>query len=325
MQSIMIKSKKGGVGKSLYTRELGQTLASLGCSVVIVDCSEQANDDILENQQRAFDETLKECIVDNVPLRDAARQVRKNLWLIAGSRDHEDINNHIRKERYPDIIRDMVEDFRASLAPAVPFGERFPWWNNEKVPLNIFHSDSTTDEEFDTPPEFVDFLLIDSDASTEDDLTLVLLPAIDGILIPFELSELDWQSYHQFKQDLAKRFHRHPGKMPPILGILPNKVLHTKDNPTPLVYLKTIYRDAEERVFRPVHWSKIFGECLNLHIGALDHPAAATDRTVRELCAIALEIIGYKGDLIGLRFCEKCRETLLLAMKEQEELDQDAG
>lgn len=320
MQILMQKSKKGGVGKSHYTRELGQALAALGCSVVIIDCSEQANDDILENRQREFDETLKECIIDGIPFIDAARQVKKNLWLIAGSRDHEDINNHIRKERYPDLIKDMVEDFRSSLSPAIPFNERFSWWSSEKVPLGIFHSEPTTDEEFDTPPSFVDFVLVDSDASTEDDLTLVLWRAIDGILVPFEPSELDWQSYHQFKQDLEKRFQRHPSQMPPIVGILPNKVLHTKDNLIPKTYLTAMYRDAEEHVFRPVHWSKIFGECLNQHIGALDHPSAATDRTVRELCAIALEIAGYEGDLIGLKFCEKCKEALQDAMKEQEEV-----
>lgn len=319
MQVIQIKSKKGGVGKSLYTRELGQTLAAMGCSVVIVDCSEQANDDILENQQRDFDYTLKECIVESIPIQDAIRQVRKNLWLLAGSRDHEDINTYIRKERYPDIIRDMVEDFKASLQPSIPFEQRFSWWKSERVPLNTFHSEPTNLEEFDTPPVAVDFVLIDSDASTEDDLTLVLWQAIDGILIPFELSELDWQSYHQFKQDLTKRFQRKPDQQPPILGILPNKVLHTKDNPTPLAYLKTIYRDAEEKVFRPVHWSKIFGECLNQHIGALEHQSATTDRAVRELCAIALEIVGYEGDLINLKFCDKCSQALQLAIKEQEE------
>jgi hypothetical protein len=119
------------------------------------------------------------------------------------------------------------------------------------------------------------------------------------------LTELDWQSYHQFKQDLEQRYHRRPTQKPPIIGILPNKVLHTKDNPTPLVYLKAMYRDAGERVFRPVHWSKIFGACLNQHIGSLDHPAATTDRAVRELCAISLELIGYEGVLAGLKFCEK--------------------
>jgi hypothetical protein len=133
------------------------------------------------------------------------------------------------------------------------------------------------------------------------------------------LTELDWQSYHQFKQDLEQRYHRRPTQKPPIIGILPNKVLHTKDNPTPLVYLKAMYRDAGERVFRPVHWSKIFGACLNQHIGSLDHPAATTDRAVRELCAISLELIGYEGELAGLKFCEKCKETLGLAMQEQEE------
>jgi cellulose biosynthesis protein BcsQ len=319
MHVIQVKSKKGGVGKSLFARELAQTLSAVGCSVMIIDCSEQANDDILENQQRSFEYTLKECVINGVPFKNAARQVRKNLWLIAGSRDHEDINTFIRKERYQDIVRDMVEELRASLSPEPPFDQRFLWWSNERVSLNIFHSEATTNEEFVSAPTHIDFILLDSDASTEDDLTFVLWDAVDGILIPYELTELDWQSYHQLKQDLTKRYHRRPEKQPPILGILPNKVLHTKDNPTPLVYLKAMYRDAEEQVFRPVHWSKIFGECLNQHIGSLDHPAASTDRAVRELCAITLELIGYPGELTGLKFCEKCKEMVTLAMQEQEE------
>jgi cellulose biosynthesis protein BcsQ len=162
-------------------------------------------------------------------------------------------------------------------------------------------------------------VLIDSDASTEDDLTFVLWDAIDGILVPFELSELDWQSYHQLKQDLAKRYRRRPDEQPPILGVLPSKVLHTRDNPTPLIYLKTLFRDVGEQVFRPVHWSKIFGECLNQRIGSLEHPLAQSDRTVRELCAISLEFMGYPGDLTGLKICEKCAEQVTLAMQEQQE------
>ena len=318
MQVIQVKSKKGGIGKSLFSREFAQFLAALGLDVILVDGSEQANDDILENQRRPFPFTLKECIIDGIPIRDAIRQVRKHLWLLAGSRDHEDINTFIRKERYQNLIKDMIDDLQAALAPALPLDERFPWWNAERVGLNIFHSEPTSSEEFTTPPASIDFVIIDSDASTEDDLTFVLWEVVDGILIPFELTELDWQSYHQFKQDLAKRYKRRPDEMPPILGILPNKILHVKDNPTPMVYLKTLYRDVEERVFQPVHWSKIFGECLNQHIGTLDHPSVGTDRAVKELCAITLELIGYQGELVGLKFCDKCTEQLNQAMAEQE-------
>lgn len=320
MQVLQIKSKKGGVGKSLFAREIAQILSAVGCNVVLADCSEQANDDILENQQRPFDYTLKECIINGVPLRNAVKQVRKHLWLLAGSRDHEDINAYIRKERYQDIIRDMVEDFRGTLAPEQPFDQRFPWWGEERVGMNIFRSESTTGEEFYSPPTSVDYIIIDSDASTEDDLTFVLWETVDGIFIPFEPTELDWQSYYQFRQDLEKRYHRRPDQRPPIFGILPNKVLHVKDNPTPLVYLQAIYRDAEERVFQTVHWSKIFGEALNQHIGSLDHPSAYTDRAVREICSISLELIGYQGELKGLKFCDKCTETLTRAMQEQQQI-----
>jgi cellulose biosynthesis protein BcsQ len=318
MRVIQIKSKKGGVGKSLYAREFAQSLAALGCSVLLIDGSEQANDDILENQQRIFDATLKECIINGVPLKNAAKQVRKHLWLIAGSRDHEDINDFIRKERYPYLIRDMVEDLRGTLTSALPFEQRFSWWNSDKVNLGIFRLEPTTDEEFLTPPRSLDYIIVDADASTEDDITFALWDAIDGILVPFEPTELDWQSYHQLKEDLLKRYQRRPDQQPPILGILPNKVLHTPNNPTPLVYLKVLYRDAEEEVYQPVHWSKVFGECLNQHIASLEHPSASSDRAIRELCAITLQLMGYKGELTGLRFCDKCTEALNQAMQEQQ-------
>lgn len=318
MQVIQVKSKKGGIGKSLFSREFAQILAAVGLNVVLIDASEQANDDILENQRRQFDYTLKECIIDGVPIRDALRQVRQRLWLLAGSRDHEDINNFIRKERYQAIVRDMLDDFAKTLTPLPAFEERFSWWNQGKVNLSLFRSEQTTEEEFFTPPTSIDYIIIDSDASTEDDLTFVFWEVVNGILLPFEPTELDWQSYHQIKQDLVKRYRRRPDDMPPILGILPNKILHVKDNPTPMVYLQAIYRDAEEHVFQPVHWSKIFGECLNLHLGTFDHPSAATDRAVKELCAIVLELIGYEGELAGLKFCEKCTDALNRAMQEQE-------
>jgi cellulose biosynthesis protein BcsQ len=319
MRTIQVKSKKGGVGKSLFARELAQMLSAIGCSVILQDYSEQANDDILENKRRPFEYTVKECIVNGIPLKTAARQVRKNLWLIPGSRDHEDINAFIRKERYQQIVSDMFEELRSGLSPAQPFDQRFSWWSDQRVGMHIFRNEQTTDEEFVTPPSSVDFVIIDSDASTEDDLTFVLWEVVNGILIPYEPTELDWQSYHQFKEDLEKRYRRRPDRKPPIMGILPNKVLHTKDNPTPLAYLKAIYRDAEEQVFRPVHWSKIFGECLNQHIGTLDHPSVSTDRAVKELCAITLELMGYEGELVGLKFCDKCKGALEQAMQEQQE------
>ena len=157
MQTLQVKSKKGGIGKSLFSREFAQFLAALGFNVILIDTSEQANDDILENQHRKFPYTLKECIIDEVPIFEAIRQVRKHLWLLAGSRDHEDINDHIRKARYQTMVKDMIDELQASLTPAQPFDERFPWWNQERVSLNIFHSEPTIDEEFSAPPEFIDF------------------------------------------------------------------------------------------------------------------------------------------------------------------------
>lgn len=85
MKVIQVKSKKGGVGKSLYAREIALILAALGCSVLLLDGSEQANDDILENQGREYPYTLKECLIDGITLKDAARQVRKCFWLVAGT------------------------------------------------------------------------------------------------------------------------------------------------------------------------------------------------------------------------------------------------
>lgn len=319
MQVLQVKSKKGGVGKSLFAREVAQMLAALGCNVLLLDGSEQANDDIVENEGRGFPHTLKECFIENISLKDAARQVRKRLWLIAGTRDHEDMNDYIRKQRYPNIFKDMVEELRAGLTSGRPFAERFVWWSQDRVGLSIFQAESTTQEEFVKPPTSLDFLLIDSDASTEDEITFAFWEAVQGILVPYDLTELDWQSYHQLKQDLTKRYARRPAQKPPVVGILPNRVLHTKDNPTPLIYLKAIFRDAEETVYRPVHWSKVFGECLNQHIGALEHPSFGTDRAIRELCAISLEILGYEGELTGLRICDKCAEQVALAMQEQEE------
>lgn len=319
MRVIEFKSKKGGVGKSAAAREIATMMAAAGANVVLIDASEQANDDSLENQDRPFTATLKECVIDGVALRDAARQVRQGLWLIAGTRDHEDVNDHIRKERYPNIFHDMIEELRASQSPAPTFDQRFDWWQQARLSFTVFSLEPTTDEEFATPPTHIDYVLIDTDASTQDDLTFVIWDAIDGILIPFELTELDWQSYHQLRQDLTKRYKRRPDQQPPILGVIPNKVMHTRDNPTPMTYLKTIFRDVEEQVFRPVHWSKIFGECLNQRIASLEHPMALTDRSIHELAAITLELMGYTGDLSGLKICDKCAEQVALAMQEQQE------
>lgn len=319
MRVIEWKSKKGGIGKSTGSRETAVMLAALGCKVALVDASEQANDDILEDQARPFPYTLKQCVMDGITLKAAFRQVRKNVWLLAGTPDHEDVNEHIRKERYPAMFKDMIAELRASLATPEPFEERFDWWEQERVPFTIFQVEKTSRAEFEMPPDFLDFVIIDADASTQDELTFQLWDAIDGIMIPFEPTEFDWQSYHQMKLDLEKRYKRRPKEMPPILGLIPNRVLHQANSLTPLTYLKTIFRDCPEQVFRPVHYSKIFGETLNLRISSLEHPLAATDRAVREMAAIALEILGYPGDLSGLKICSICAEQLQLAMKEQEE------
>lgn len=319
MRVVEWKSKKGGVGKSTGARETAVMLAALGCKVALIDASEQANDDILEDQDRSFPYTLKECIMDGVDLKTAFRQVRKNLWLLAGTREHEDLNNFIRKERYPAMFKDMLSELQASLLTPAPFEQRFEWWSHERVPFTIFNLEKTSQTEFDSPPDFLDYIFIDADASTQDDITFLLWDAIDGIMIPFEPTEFDWQSYHQMKQDLEKRYKRRPDEMPPILGIIPNRVLHQANSATPLAYLKTIFRDCPEQVYRPVHYSKLFGETLNLRISSLEHPLAASDRAVREMAAIALEILGYTGDLSGLKLCSHCAEQLQLAMKEQEE------
>ncbi len=324
MKVLMLKSKKGGPGKSLFSREFAIALSALGLNVALLDASEQANDDILENQQRNFSFTLKECLIDGVPLHHAARQVRKRLWLIAGTTDHDALNEYIRRNHCPTVLQDLVNDWRQDLKPSLPFEQRFSWWNQERIPLSLFQVEPTTEEEFNTPPESLDYLILDSDASTSDELTFALFEATDGILVPYEPTELDWQSYHQLKADLQRLYQRKPKRQPPIVGVLPNKVIHVKGSEAPLTYLTAIYRKATEPVYQPVHWSKIYGECLNRHEGSLEHPTGQTDRAVKEVCSILLQIIGYEGELSGLKFCEKCVDAFNKAQQLREVDDEQS-
>ncbi len=90
----------------------------------------------------------KNALLTASPIKHAVRQVRKHLWLLAGSRDHEDINSFIRKERYQDLVRDLMDDFTETLSPAPSFEERFGWWNQSRVGMSVFLLEPTTVEEF---------------------------------------------------------------------------------------------------------------------------------------------------------------------------------
>ena len=164
METYILHNKKGGVGKSSSTINLGMMLASLGFQVGLVDGDEQANATSVALPRRHFPLTLTDVLTrkdeeaGKKTLHAAMVQVRKRLWVVPADTNLGSAQVHIRQANDFDILSDQVEELRRALAPTPP-RDRLFWWNQPTVNINAFQVEATSDEEYTESPAYLISLL----------------------------------------------------------------------------------------------------------------------------------------------------------------------
>lgn len=83
-QIISIANQKGGVGKTTTSINLAASLAHLGKKVLLIDADPQANASSgLSIDIKKLNETIYECLIDNIPAKQAIKNTEiENLFII---------------------------------------------------------------------------------------------------------------------------------------------------------------------------------------------------------------------------------------------------
>jgi chromosome partitioning protein len=306
----MISNKKGGVGKTSLTLQIASILAAAGFHVGILDGDGQANATSLALPRRQFPATLTDVVIKETPLLQAMVQVRRRLWVVPADENLNEASNHITKEKDFNILPYRIAALRKTLPPPPP-RDRLPWWKKQSVNISIFQLEGTTDEEFLTPPPFLDFLFMDSPPS-EDDLTTSMTDAADKIAIPAEMDQFSIDGLAKFINKTQKRFAHRDRKIE-IIGIIPNKILHKAGNQVPMDFLESIWKHFPQHARRPIHHDDTIPVSQAYRKVALE--LNRDSRAVRELCALSLELAGYEGYMAGVSICDMCDAAVARAQE----------
>ncbi|MFL5627198.1 MAG: ParA family protein [Ktedonobacteraceae bacterium] len=312
MRVITIYNKKGGTGKTSCATNLAANLAAAGYQVGLLDGDDQANASSLTRPHRYSRPTLTHVVTDGVPLRDAMYQVRKRLWIVPADMNLSRAVEYIHGQQDYDILSDRVEALQAALS--MPPADRiFSWWEKPEVRLRDFKLELTTDEEFRTPPEHLDFLIFDNPPNPNA-LTTSMLYACQEILIPVELEEYAYQGLAQMMEDITRKFRRRQQKIK-ITGIVPFRVNHS--GALTIDYLSSVWRTFPALTTFSVHTDKTIPNAQAYQRVAFEE--SRTSRGSKEIFALALWLAGYQGKIAGLDTCENCRVAREQALQTEEE------
>ncbi len=321
--TFMMALRKGGVGKTTIGVNVAVFLAALGFHVVIIDGDSQHNASelsIIRDPQsgrvrtRPYSNgTFRHAILEEESLMKVSYQVRKNLWVVP-SDDKLDMGRyHILNKKDFDIIQRLLDEFSEALEPAPPVVERFPGWSSKSTVLDMSHFklEHTSDEEFMTPPTFVDFVFMDTPPKEDDELVVAMTYGTDKILVPSEMAEFSIQGMRQLVNSLQARFANRPRKAE-IVGIIPNKVMHVpRSAHYELDYVRSLWQYFPQFALRPVHFDVALSDAQTLHTTTLEYvkEKGLNSRATREIADIALRLSGFKGRLAGLQSCQYCTQS----------------
>lgn len=320
---IMVYNRKGGVGKTSVAGNLAALLAALGFNVALVDGDDQTNISKLDSRQKA-PASLTNVIMETrmgvtvhppVPLLNAMVQVRKRLWLIPADSTLTTANDHIGSRDEHEILVERIAGLRGTLKNPPPWEERFPWLNKPTVTISSFQLEQTTEEEYLTLPEYLDFVFFDTPPA-DNHLTTSMMLASDKILVPVEMDQFSADGLQKVLMGIKRRFRYRTHKAE-IIGVLPNKVLHQAGDTLTMDFLESVWRHFPELARPPIHHDLTVKNAWAYGQTALEYAReySRESRGTRELCALALELVGYEGDMAGLTNCEICEAAVIRAQQ----------
>src|SRR5436305_12768861 len=95
VRSISILNFKGGVGKTSLAINLSDELSRKGKVVLLVDCDRQRNASTLIPRDVAIGPTLREVLMGQALLPNAAYEARPNLYVVPAHKDLEQAAKHL--------------------------------------------------------------------------------------------------------------------------------------------------------------------------------------------------------------------------------------
>lgn len=309
----MIYNRKGGVGKTSIAGNLAADLAALGFNVAIIDGDDQRNVSSLDERNKAS-ASLSNVILPSklgvtehlpVPLLKAMVQVRKRLWLIPADSMLSVASDHIGSKDEQEVLADRIADLRESLPPP-PWKNRFAWLHKPMLTISSFQLEPTTDEEYLTPPRYLDFVFWDSPPA-ENHLTTAMMLASDKIIVPVEMDKFSADGLRQVLDGIRRRF-RHRAHKAEIVGVLPNKVFHQAGDILTMDFLESVFRHFPDLARDPIHHDLTIKNAWSYGQTALEYDRDT--RGTRELCSLALELVGYQGSMAGVQDCEICAAAM---------------
>lgn len=316
--TYMMALRKGGVGKTTISVNIAVFLASLGFHVVIIDGDVQLNASelaIIRQDGRVLGRpynkgTFRHVLLQEKSFKEVTYQVRKNLWVVPSDANINMGRYYILDTKDFDIVSRALDEFSDSLETPPPIEERFPGWNSKSkvLDLSYFRVENTSSEEFFTPPEYVDFVIMDTPPKEDDELVIAMTYGTDKILVPSEMAEYSIQGMRQLVNGIQARF-AHRTRKAEIVGIIPNKVLHVPRSPHyELDYIRSLWQYFPQFALRPVHFDVALSDAQTLHQTTLEYvkEKGLNSRATRELADLSLRVSGFKGKLLGLQPCQYC-------------------
>lgn len=299
MRAISIYNKKGGTGKTSLATTLASALAMLGYRVGLIDGDEQANASALIRPYRYTKPTLTHVVCDDIPLLQAMYQVRRNLWVVPADMYLNRAVERIRANSELHLLSEQVDKLRSSLTEPSST-QPFSWRERPEVRVRDFKIERPTEEEFHTPPPFLDFLILDNPPNPNA-LTWAMLYACDELLVPVELEEYAFQGLVQMFEDVSRRFKKQQQQIK-IAGIVPFNVMHQRS--MTIDYLSSVWRAFPSLVRQCVHTDATIPSSQGNQETVYETNRAS--RASKEIFSLALQLVNYPGQLAGLDACNRC-------------------
>lgn len=309
-QVLVVYSGKGGTAKTTVAENLAYFLTVLGRTVALADTDRRAMASNLIDMS-AIPEgeryTLKNVIVDDIPLHRAMYQARKGLYVIPSDNTIEAANNYIITNEKQEIMIMRMRELTSTLKQSpwsIP-----SWYTQSSVKMRQFKQLApVAPEEVRQAPRHLDYLIFDFAADPAALGKAILRIPDCKIIAPVLPEPFPWQAFAQMKLDLHLWFEAHPEQQPPVEWVIPIAVRHRRDHVTK--YLTEMFLAHPGHVMRVVHYDDLVPESQDIYPGVSLFEYQRSGRVSKELFDTALQIDGFAGTLDGIPVCESCTEIL---------------